>query len=249
MTRLIGTAFLLALCLMAMGSSAAIAEETKQRYGVELRGGFGVYDMGDITSGAEYMQSRRQGNGLTSEDNGPMAGFSALFRPARRQMWEFGYNALLDVENLVENSFTDTASGQILMHANEFFLKAHLVNHLTDRVEFTLGGGLSYYNVELQIQDDFDNRYNYDAVARCFGLVGSAGLEFLLSNRIGLNLSGGGRVANATDFSQESTTGVRSGLSVLGGSRPFEVNLTGAYGQVGLRFYFDKVTQPVDFTH
>ena len=44
-----------------------------------------------------------------------------------------------------------------------------------------------------------------------------------------------------------SLPGVRSAVSVLGGSRPFEVNLTGGYGQLGLRFYFDKVTKPIDF--
>ncbi len=247
MNRYIGTMFLFALCVLALGSAPANAYEAKQQYGVELRGGFGIYDMGDISTGAEYLRRQRPGNTLTEKDNGGMAGFSGLYRPARRQMWEVGYNAILDVENLVESSIPDS-SGQILMHANEYFLKGHWVSYFGERLQLSLGGGVSYYNVDIQIQDDFNKRYTYDAVARCFGLVGSAGLELLLSERVGLQLQGGGRLANASDFSQESTTGVRTGVNVLGGSRPMEVNLTGAYVQLGLRMYFDKVTQPIDFS-
>lgn len=238
-TLLLGT-----LCLF----STASADESKQRYGVELRGGFGMYDLGDIVSGREYIQNERAGNTLTSSDGGPTGGLSGLFRPTKHSLWEFGYNALLDVDNTVENSFSDTASGQILMHANEFFLKGSGVILLTDRIHLDLGAGVSYYNVELQIQDDFGRRYNYDAVGRCWGLLGSGNLEFLLTDRFGLALGGGARVANATDFSQEASIGVRSILPVIGGSRPMEVNMSGAYGQLGLRFYFDKVTKPIDFS-
>ena len=246
MHRILGILLVCAL-VIAAGSNSALAYTSPQKYGVEFRGGFGVYDMGDVTSGAEFMQRERAGNTLTTADSGPMGGLSILYSPTRHSTWEIGYNALFDVENSVESTIPDS-SGSIIMHANEFYAKAHLVPTIGDRIRLNLGVGFSYYNVELQVQDDFARRYNYDAVGRAFGLLGSAGIEFLLTQRLGLNLQGGARLANASNFSYEPTTGVRTGLNVIGGNRPIEVNISGVYGSVGLRLYFDKVFPPVDFS-
>jgi hypothetical protein len=98
----------------------------------------------------------------------------------------------------------------------------------------------------LQVQDDFDGRYDYDAVGRGFGLLGGASLEFLATQRVGVVLAAGGRVVNTSDFTKD-VSGVRTTVKVLGGDRPIEVNLSGMYAQLGLRFYFDKTTQPIDF--
>jgi hypothetical protein len=235
------------MLVIAAGSNSAFAYDGPHKYGVELRGGFGQYDMGDVPMTITAMQNARAGNTVTTANNGPMGGISLLFRPMRHGLWEVGYNAVLDVESTVQSTIADT-NGSVLMHANEFFMKAHVVPWVGDRINFNLGVGLAYYNVELQIQNDFTKQYWYDAVGRCWGLLGSAGLEFLVSDGLGVHFEGGARVANATHFSYEATPGVRAGLNVPGGSRPMEVNLSGAYGSVGLRFYFDKVFPPVDFS-
>ena len=133
------------------------------------------------------------------------------------------------------------------MHANEYFLKGNVIATLTKRIHADFGAGVSYYNAELQIQDNLRRRYYYDAVGRSWGLLGTVGLEFLLTNRVGLLLQGGGRFTNVTHFSYE-TSGTRQQLSVLDGTRPMEVNLTGGFGALGLRIYFDRVTRPVDYT-
>ena len=248
MHRFLGILLVCAL-VIAAGSSTAFAYSGPQQYGVELRGGFGQYDMGDVSQGADFMKRESNNGTLTTADSGPLGGVSLMYRPLRHAMWEIGYNALLDVENKVESTSGDSAmNGSILMHANEFFVKANLVPTIGDRLSLNLGVGLSYYNCELQIQDDYSRRYVYDAVGRAWGLLGSAGLEFLLTDRLGLNLQGGGRIANAANFSYEPSAGVRTGVTTIGGSRPIEVNLSGLYGMVGFRVYFDKVIQPVDFT-
>ena len=243
---------LVCVLVFAPGSNSAYAYDSPHTYGIELRGGFGIYDMGDVNPTTDRMaRASNLSDAAATSDNGPMGGVSLLFRPARHGLWEVGYNAILDVENTVESTIPDTGgfkNGSILMHANEFFLKAHLVPWIGDRLNFNLGLGLAYYNVELQIQDDFYRQYTYDAVGRAWGLLGSVGLEFLLSDRLGLNVQGGGRLANATHFTYEPTIGVRNGLEIPGGSRPMEVNISGAYGSVGLRVYFDKVFPPVDFS-
>jgi hypothetical protein len=251
MHRLFGTGLMfLALVIVAMGSNTAFASDSPQKYGVEIRGGFDMYDMGDVKPGIESYQSTLKAahipNSLTEKDNGPAAGISFLFRPSRHTMWEVGYNALMDVENKLDAP--DSASAQILMHANEFYLKGHLIATITDRIQASFGGGISYYNAELQIQNNHTRVFNYDADGRAFGLVGSVGLEFLLTNRLGLNLQGGGRVANATHFSYRDQTDSRTELSAVGGGRPMEVNLSGAFVTLGLRFYFDPVTGTMDFT-
>jgi hypothetical protein len=231
---------------LGAGSNTASAYSGPNTYGIEMRGGFGVYDMGDVPQVVGYMNRTGVATTTTNADNGPMGGFSLLFRPARHQLWEVGFNAILDVESTVDSAIPDT-NGSVLMHANEFFLKANVVPWIGDRLSANLGLGLSYYNVELQIQDDFNRRYVYDADGRAWGLLATAGLEYFLADRLGLSVQGGVRVANATYFSYESN-GVRSGLNVSPSNpRPAEVNLTGAYGSVGLRFYFDKVFPPIDF--
>lgn len=252
MYRFSGTSIVCLLLLVAWGSIPAQAQDSPQKYGIELRGGFGMYEMGDVTSGIESIQravrsnSTPISNSLSTSDNGPLGGFSFLYRPTAHTMWEVGYNAILDVENTVDTS-PDTASGQILMHANEFFLKGNVVATLSQRIHADFGAGVSYYNAELQVQDNLRRRYYYDAVGRSWGLIGTVGLEFLLSNRVGLLLQGGGRFANVTHFSYE-TSGTRQQLSVIDGTRPMEVNLTGGFGVLGLRIYFDRVTRPVDYT-
>ncbi len=256
MLRLFGTVLICSIAVLLLGSSSAFAWDSPQKYGVEIRGGFGKYDMGDVKPGIESLNSairKKYGanaSTLNEKDNGPMGGFSFLYRPSKHTMWEVGFNALMDVENKAEQrSGTDTTSGQILTHANEFFVKGNVVATITDYLHLDFGGGVSYYNAELQVQDRLNSNYVYDAVGRAFGLVGGVNAELLVTKHMGVVLGGGGRIANANNFSYwDASTNQRKYLKVVGGSRPIEVNLSGAYGQAGLRFYFDPVTKPVDFT-
>jgi hypothetical protein len=252
MLRHIGTILICFGMLVLLGSSSAFAG-SPQQYGIEVRGGFGQYNMGDVTPGIESIQAAMMAKGITTsldeKDTGPAGGFSLMFRPTRHSMWEVGFNALFDVNNK-SMSIPDTATGQILMHANEFFVKGSVIATVTDKLQLDFGAGLSYYNAELQIQDQATPAYFYDADGRAFGLIGTVGVEYLLTQRVGLTLQGGGRIANTTHFSYiNSSLRVREGLEILpNGGRPFEVNLSGLFGQAGLRFYFDPVTKPVDFT-
>jgi hypothetical protein len=262
MQRFLGTTVLALLVLVSLGSMSARAYDSPQKYGVEFRGGLGIYDMGDVTNGINTLKKNLGAyhptvngnsnsllgtNGDGINDNGPTGGFSFLYRPSRHTQWEVGFNALLDVENTVDTQ-PDTASGQILMHANEFFLKGHVVATLSEHLNLNFGAGAAYYVSELQIQDNKQRNYYYNVDGPGWGLLGSVGLEFLATNRVGIALTGGGRFATTSHFTYETTPGTRTGFNVLYGSRPMEVNLSGVYAQLGVRLYFDKVTQPVDFT-
>jgi hypothetical protein len=255
MHRLIGTILTL-VALFALGSGAAYAYDSPHKFGIELRGGFGQYDMGDINQGTTFFQTGHAPNPnspsssdrfITTGDNGPTGGLSLLYRPSKHTIWEIGLNSLMDVENSVVNQRGDS-SGQILMHANEFFLKGSVLVPVADRLILDFGAGVGYYNTELQIQDDFNSHYYYDVDGRGWGVLGTGGLELLLSSRIGIHLGGGFRLTNTTDFTYESAPGNRAGLNALGSGRPMEVNLSGMFGNGGIRFYFDRVTKPVDFT-
>lgn len=251
MHRLMGTIGVCAALILVLGSGAALAFDSPQKYGVEVRGGFGIYDMGDVIPGIVTMQNNltrvQIANTLDSSSAGPAAGLSFLYRPSKHTMWEIGYNSLLEVSNTVD-SRPDSFSGEILMKGSEFFLKGILVATPSDFLNLNFGAGLGYYGANLQIQDRRGQRFNYDAKGRAFGLIGSVGIELLPTPRLGVILSGGGRIANTKHFAYESTPGTWSNLTAIGSTRPMEVNLSGFYGTLGLRFYFDKVTQPVDFT-
>ena len=246
MNRLMGLLCIAVLLTLSV-STASFAYETPRKYGVQFGGGFGVYDMGDVALGTDYLLSTRPGNSATTADAGAMGNFAIIYRPSRHQLWEIGFNPLFDVENVVDNAAGDS-SGQLLMHSNEFYAKAVVVTYPSEKLNLNFGVGLAYYNTELQVQDDFTRRFYYDATGRSFGLIGSLGLEFMLSEQTGIYLGGGGRWTNSNNFTYESSPGVRSGVTVLGGSRPMEVNLSGGYAQLGLRLYFDKVTKPIDFS-
>lgn len=246
MHRLFGTILLTGILLLS-ATQAGFTYESPQKYGLQLGGGFSMYDMGDITTGRDYMMKQTINGSSTEADAGPVGNFAFIYRASRHQMWEIGYNALLDVENKVESAVGDS-TGSILMHSNEFYVKANVVTYPSEKLHLNFGLGIAYYNCELQVQDPFSYRYNYDAVGRSWGLLGSIGAEFMLKERLGLYLGGGGRLTNAAHFSYESVPGVRTFLPVIGGNRPMEVNLTGAYASLGLRFYFDQFTKPIDFT-
>ncbi|RPH94933.1 hypothetical protein EHM69_06030 [candidate division KSB1 bacterium] len=251
MRRFIGTISLCAALILALGSSTVLAEDNLHKYGVEIRGGFGFYDMGDVTPSVESMQAALSSAGRSStldlNDSGPAGGLSLLYRPSRHTMWEIGYSALMDVENRVETN-SDSTSGEIDMHGGELFFKGHVVATITDALHLDFGAGFSYCNANLLIMDNFGHRYYYDAKGRAFGLIGSVGLELLLTKHLGIMVQGGGRLANTAQYSYELTPGQRTSLSVPGGSRPMEVNLSGVFANAGLRFYFDKVTKPIDFS-
>ena len=251
MHRFIGTFLAVVLVIAVVGSGAALAYDSPRKYGVEFRGGFNIYDMGDVPSSTLALQQNLNRasvkNSIAQDSSGLSGGLSFLYRPTAHTMWEAGYNAILDVENTVDTT-PDTASGQILMHANEFFVKGNVIATITRNLEANFGAGVSYYNVELQIQDNLSRRYNYDAVGRSWGLIGTVGLEYFLTQRAALSLQGGGRITNAGNFSYESSSGSRTGVPVINGSRSMEVNLAGVFASLGLRIYFDKVTKPIDFT-
>lgn len=251
MHRLIGTIVVCATLILALGSSSAFAADSPRKYGVEVRGGFGMYDLGDIQPGVLNMQAnlnRAQiANTLNENDGGASGGISFLYRPSKHTMWVVGYNAMMDVENSVDSK-PDTASGEILMHAGELFLKGMLVATPADFLHLNFGAAVGWYPTNVQVQDNYLRRYNYDATGRAFGLLGSVGIEILPLSRMGIVLEGGGRLVNVQHFSYEVTPGTRTSLPIIGGTRPMEVNLSGAYGSLGLRFYFDKVTKPIDFT-
>lgn len=253
MHRFIGTVGVCAALMLILGSSTALAFDSPLKYGLELRGGFGMYDLSDVRTGIENMQATLNAvpikNTLNKSDAGPAAGLSFLYRPSKHTLWEVGYNALLEVTNSVDAP--DSAAGEILMHGDEFFFKGYLVGTPKEWLHLNLGAGLAYYHANLQIQDNHRQRYNYDATGRAFGLVASGGVEILPLPRFGVVLQGGARVANTQHYTYEVSPGNRGNLPIIGGSsgaRTMEVNLSGVYGLLGLRFYFDKVTRPVDYS-
>ncbi len=94
MNRLLGLLCIASLLTLSV-STSSFAYEGPRKYGVQLGGGFGIYDMGDVSLGTDYLLGLRPGNTATTADGGPMGNVAIIYRSARHQMWEIGFNPAL----------------------------------------------------------------------------------------------------------------------------------------------------------
>ncbi|MFH1862023.1 MAG: hypothetical protein ABH878_04345 [bacterium] len=228
--------------------------------GIELRGGYSMYlDMTDpnqfnkdFTGTTGYSQKEY------SESAGTLGGgISLLYKTADYFCWHIGLNVLAtdSATATAVNALNETQVSKIYVNATEIFLTVNYYLNVTPRFNLQIGAGPAFYlaSMDKSIPSVAESVYGtafYDAHGRSFGFLGTAGLEFFLSNAISLKFGGGFRWAPISRFKYfveySSPTGnYKEGEIAYWHNSwdTFEADFSGGFAEIGLRVYFEPATQ------
>ena len=234
---------LAALILIAAGTS--FAGEIYHKRGVEFRGGLSTYlFMEDPVSWAEQFNPSLDSEMLFAPD----FGISLLYKTYNNFVWNIGFNHLFNssaayTQNNVD--YDETVS------ANELFLAPGFVFKPNSKLNFSVSAGATLIMATLDrkspLQSGDLNEF-YGATGRNIGFIGLLNIEYMWKPDVAIKLGGGFRSVYINDVSFISTNsaGVEKSFSVVwtdaGGTEtnaPYELDFTGAFIDLGVRFYFE----------
>jgi hypothetical protein len=234
------TLFVLLLCLK---SNPAQAQDDLRKYGIELRGGFSLYQISDTRDVIDYYESKPSA-AVTQNYAGPSGGFSLLWRQEKHFQWCIGYNSLLNFES--DASWNDTTL-TLSSRASEFFVLGNLVFLPIENLRTYIGGGVNFLAAKQDIRWVPGNSV-FDGSGRTFGFLVNGAMELFLGQRVGLCLTGGYRMANVTKMKDVDFSGVSANLAHPLVNRAWEADFSGPFATVGLRIYFDPPAKHIDFS-
>lgn len=250
-------AFVLSIC----ANNAVQAGDIEHKYGVELRGGYGLYldnaDPNDFAKGFTGTSGYSQTD--YSESVGAFTGgFSLLYKSQDYFGWHIGMNVL------GTDSATATAAqlgdpdqvARVFMNATEIFVTANYYWHITSGFNIQIGAGPAFYlaNLDIEASQSAVASYGagvYGAHGSTFGFTGGLGAELFLSHAFSLKLAGGFRWAPVSRFKYFHDEGdVKKGEIVYwvnpdgtSTNNTFEVDFSGAFAEIGIRIYFEPAAQ------
>jgi hypothetical protein len=230
-----------ALILFSRSETAA-AFDDQEKYGIEFRGGFSLYQVSDTRDVLNYYKSSA-GAAVTQQYSGPSGGFSLLWRQEKHFQWNIGYNSLFTFES--EAKWRDTTL-TLSSRASEIFVTGNLVFPIGKSLRLYAGGGVDYLVAKQDILWQ-PGSSTFDGTGRTFGLLGNGAVEVFLGRRVGFSIGGGYRVATVTQMTDVGLGGDRTRVVHPLVNRAWEADFSGPFVITGLRVYFDPVTKPIDF--
>ncbi len=248
---------ILIICLVAVGllNHTVWSRDFDHQYGIEVRGGYSLYlDNADPNS---LVQGFTGGTGYTQQEYTESlgafgGGFSLLLKSEPYFGWHIGLNVLAtDSATATAVNGNQTQMAQVFVNSVELFFTANYYWHITPRFNLQFGAGPAFYlsSMDRVTPEGSDATYGetfYGAHGRSFGFKGDAGMEFFLSSAVAFKLGAGFRWApvNRFKYFKESGTITEGQIAYwkTGSFDTFEANFSGAYIDVGLRFYFDPVS-------
>lgn len=257
----------LSLILAFYASSVAWAGDIEHQYGIELRGGYGLYiDNTDPNTFAKDFEGNTTGGYSQEEYTESLGAFTGGLSLLYKSRDYFGWHIGLNV--LGTDSATATAvkanspdqSGRVFISAVEIFLTANYYWHLSPRLNLQIGAGPAFYLASLDREATAGSEaiYGssfYGAHGRSFGFTGSMGAEFFLSNALSVRFGGGFRWAPIDRFKyfQEETDedGTHKEGMIAYWANPdgtpsydtFEANFSGIFAEIGFRIYFESAAK------
>jgi hypothetical protein len=235
-------AFLFLACLLGMDSGRVLASDEARKFGVELRGGFSLYQVSDTRDVISHYEGL-PGATITETYSGPSGGFSLLWRQDKHFQWNIGFNSLLDFES--EASWQDTTL-KLSSHASEIFVLGNFVITPMRGLNLYAGGGVNFVVVKQDILWQPGNSI-FDGTGRTFGVMANGAVVFFLGQRVGLCLGGGYRLANVRELTDINYNGERYRVLHPLVNRAWEADFSGPFVITSLRIYFDPVSKPIDF--
>ncbi|MCX6641030.1 MAG: outer membrane beta-barrel protein [bacterium] len=255
MRKIQGLAALALICLLSIGSTAW-AGDFPHQYGIELRGGYGIYL--DNTDPNNFAKDFFGTSGYTQKEynksQGALGGgISVLYKTEEYFAFHVGLNVLSSdsATAIAVNNANQAQYGRIFTSAVELFVTANYYWNISDRLNLQFGAGPAFYLASLDRESTAgaDALYGdsfYGAHGRSFGVLGTVGAELFLSDAIALRLGGGFRYAAVSRFKFFREIQDANGTHKEGeiaywpeSYNTFETNYSGPFAEVGLRIYFE----------
>ena len=236
-------------------------DERVHKFGIQITGGGGMFAMEDINNYFLTPDDDVARGSYTEAQFGVGGGLAILYRSHDRFRWHVGYNFL--GKDSFEGNFTDLGSGVTSINEHsatgtEFYVAGYYLYPFSDALHLYFGGGVSIVNATV----DRISRISlgtetsiYDASGSAFGAQLGVGAELMITENMGIAGILGFRLANVRELTYVDVFGSKDELGEYpiedyvwdaagsgGRSRKVAADFTGAFGELGLRYYFDAAT-------
>jgi opacity protein-like surface antigen len=228
------------------------------KFGIQITGGGGMFAMDDVNNYFLTPDDDIAINDFNEAEFGVGGGMAILFRSHDRFRWHVGYNYL--GKDSFEGNVTDLGTGisssnEHAASGSEFYLAGYYLYPFNDAFHLYFGAGVSIVNAKLDRITSLAD-YGpaiYDASGSAFGGTATLGAEFMITNSFGVIGAVGYRLANVGTLTYEDVNGTKDENGDLpieeyvwdagnNDARKISVDFSGAYGELGLRMYFDAAT-------
>jgi hypothetical protein len=225
----------LTICMAALliQLPALAADKLHHQRGLEFRAGFSHQFMEDPN---DFVDAYPSNYDVTNTLGSPTLGLSLLYKTHEHFGWNIGYNYLMTNTSKAE---LGDESLELKMRGHELFVMGCYIKPVMTDWELILGLGLNGFFGWMD-QDDSEGVGFNDAGGRSLGFLVNAGLEMPLKEKLGLAFALGYRNALVDEIAYRDANDRER--TVYFENRPMELNFSGLYGQIGLRVYFDPVT-------
>lgn len=251
---------MLVLASLATASDVSIFDTEPSarvhKFGIQITGTGGMFAMEDINN---YFLTPEDGvtrGSYTDAEYGIGGGLALLYRSHDRFRWHIGYNYLgkdASEVNHTEGGVTSLSEHSVL--GNEFYVAGYYLYPFSDALHLYIGGGFSIINAKVDRITSV-GEYGpaiYDASGNAFGMLASVGAEFMLTDNLAVAGALGFRLANVSELTYTDTDGTKDELGAYptedyvwdagnNTTRKIAADFTGAYGELGIRYYFDAAT-------
>jgi len=236
-------ALALVLIPLLAGLSLAKEKDIQHQYGLEFRGGLALF---------MYMEdpvnlAKQYSSDLSEEmDFAPDFGLSLLYKSRNDFVWNIGYNHLFSART----SFTTASGGEYeeAAAADEIFVLPSYIFMPNSFINLSIGLGPSIIlaNLDRTGPSTLGSLSSfYGAYGRNLGFLALANLEVGVFSNLSLKIGGGYRNAFVNDIvfienvdGEETSRRVVWTNKGVETTRPYELDFSGVFAEVGFRCYF-----------
>lgn len=227
---------LLLIGMLAL-TTGSVAADIEQKYGVELRGGFGIPTMEDVNNVTDTLWGKTI-TSSTKPSGIPSAGVSILYRTYRNFQWEIGYNAFAAATWESENKVTKELA-QMTISGSEFFILPTYLWNLGDVLKLGIGAGPNFSFASASRTGAQSNKNFTSATGRTVGGMVKGLVELTFNDKNALALTVGYRNHYVDRIRYEDDKGNKITVpSQNVGSTSLPIDYSGLFLQVGWRFYY-----------
>ncbi|MDP8205823.1 MAG: outer membrane beta-barrel protein [Candidatus Electryonea clarkiae] len=222
-------------------------EIQKHTYGIQLTGGGSMYFMNDVNDYTMWAS----GQDANDEDAafGIEGGFAILYRSTENFRLVIGFNALGQDRSYIEWNVENNPISQEIeqtISGNEIYVQGNYALEFFDFLDLHFLAGPAVYSGYLDYSASTGQSFA-NAKGRALGVRLGLGAQLMLGENFGLNFDLGYRYAKISEVTWEDRNGTPQVVYFGGSNRRLEVELSGAFVEIGARIYFEPVTDWVRF--